>query len=48
MKIGLITGEFPPMPGGVGDFTRSLAEALRKRGHEIHILSRQGFGQRNL
>jgi len=42
MKIGLITGEFPPMPGGVGDFTRSLAEALRKQGHEIHILSRQG------
>ncbi|MDE2776975.1 MAG: glycosyltransferase family 4 protein [Chloroflexota bacterium] len=42
MKIGLISGEFPPMPGGVGDFTRSLAEALRKQGHEIHILSRQG------
>ena len=42
MKIGLITGEFPPMPGGVGDFTRSLAEEFRKQGHEIHILSRQG------
>ena len=23
MKIGLISGEFPPMPGGVGDFTRA-------------------------
>lgn len=42
MKIGLISGEFPPMPGGVGDFTRRLAEELHKQGHEIHILSRHG------
>lgn len=42
MKIGLITGEFPPMPGGVGDFTRRLAEEIRQQGQEIHILSRQG------
>ncbi len=42
MKIGLITGEFPPMPGGVGDFTKSLAERIRDRGHQVHILSRQG------
>lgn len=42
MKIGLISGEFPPMPGGVGDFTRSLAERLRDHGHEVHILSRKG------
>lgn len=42
MKIGLISGEFPPMPGGVGDFTRSLAESLHKHGHEIHVLSRTG------
>jgi len=42
MKIGLISGEFPPMPGGVGDFTRRLAESLRDHGHEVHILSRLG------
>jgi len=42
MKIGLISGEFPPMPGGVGDFTRSLAERIRDHGHEVHILSRRG------
>lgn len=42
MKIGLISGEFPPMPGGVGDFTRILAERLCDHGHEVHILSRQG------
>lgn len=42
MRIGLISGEFPPMPGGVGDFTRSLAEKLREHGQEVHILSRAG------
>ena len=42
MKIGLISGEFPPMPGGVGDFSRSLAERIGVQGHEVHILSRQG------
>ncbi len=42
MKIGLITGEFPPMPGGVGDFTRGLAERIREHGSEVQILSRRG------
>ena len=42
MKIGLISGEFPPMPGGVGDFTRSLAERIHDHGHQVHILSRRG------
>ena len=48
MKIGLITGEFPPMPGGVGDFTKSLAERIRDCGHQVHILSRQGSAGANL
>ncbi len=42
MKIGLITGEFPPMPGGVGDFTRGLAERMREHGREVQVLSRKG------
>ena len=42
MNIGFVTGEFPPMPGGVGDFTRNLAERIQERGHEVHILSRNG------
>ncbi len=42
MKIGLISGEFPPMPGGVGDFTRRLAENLGEHGHDVQILSRAG------
>ena len=41
MKVGLITGEFPPMPGGVGDFSRGLAERIQEHGHEVQILSRE-------
>lgn len=42
MKIGIITGEYPPMPGGVGAFSRILAETMQKQGHDIHVLSRDG------
>jgi len=42
MKIGIITGEFPPMPGGVGAFSRILAETMQTQRHEVHILSRHG------
>ena len=39
MYIGLITGEYPPMQGGVGDFTRELGQALADLGHEVHVLT---------
>jgi glycosyltransferase involved in cell wall biosynthesis len=39
MRIGLITGEYPPMQGGVGDYTRALAEALVHPGHEVFVLT---------
>jgi len=39
MKIGLVTGEFPPMEGGVGAFTQELARALADLRHEIHIIT---------
>jgi glycosyltransferase involved in cell wall biosynthesis len=42
MRIGLISGEYPPMQGGVGDFTRELAKALTNLGHEIHVITRVG------
>ncbi|MDE2818110.1 MAG: glycosyltransferase family 4 protein [Chloroflexota bacterium] len=42
MKIGLITGEFPPMPGGVGHFSRILAERIQAQGHSVRLLSRTG------
>lgn len=39
MRIGLVTGEFPPMQGGVGAFTERLAQALAQMGHELHVVS---------
>ena len=39
MRIGLITGEYPPDQGGVGDFTRELARALAALGHDVHVVT---------
>ncbi len=39
MRIGLVTGEFPPDQGGVGDFTLRLAEALAALGHDVHVIT---------
>jgi glycosyltransferase involved in cell wall biosynthesis len=50
MKIGLVTGEYPPLEGGVGAFTQELAQALAALGHAVHIITdrraRPGSGQR--
>ncbi len=48
MKIGLISGEFPPMPGGVGDFTRLLANNIKEQGHDVFVLSRAGCADERL
>lgn len=42
MRIGIITGEYPPMQGGVGAYTRILAHELARQGHSIHLFSRAG------
>jgi glycosyltransferase involved in cell wall biosynthesis len=44
MRIGLISGEYPPMQGGVGDFTHELAQALLDLGHEVHVITRVECG----
>jgi len=33
----LITGEYPPQPGGVSDYTRLVAHGLAEAGDEIHV-----------
>ena len=38
----MVTGEYPPIPGGIGDFTRVLATRLQGQGHDVHVLSRVG------
>jgi glycosyltransferase involved in cell wall biosynthesis len=54
MKIALVSGEFPPMEGGVGAFTQELARALDAQRQEVHIItsrtadpdsSKQRFGR---
>lgn len=39
MRIAFIAGEYPPMQGGLGDFTRELAQSIAAAGHETHILT---------
>lgn len=35
----LVTGEYPPTPGGVADYTRQLARALAAAGDRVHVLA---------
>jgi glycosyltransferase involved in cell wall biosynthesis len=39
MRIGLVTGEYPPMQGGVGAYTAILADRLARAGHHVHVLT---------
>lgn len=39
MRLQLVTAEFPSIPGGVGDYTLRLGQALRRSGHEIDVLT---------
>ena len=39
MNIFLISGEFPPMVGGMGGYTKELAKALAKFGHQVSVLT---------
>jgi glycosyltransferase involved in cell wall biosynthesis len=39
MHIALLSAEYPPQPGGVGDYTRRLALALAAQGHDLTILT---------
>lgn len=45
MRVLFITGEFPPMQGGVGDCTNEIARALAKRGVEASVLTTADGGQ---
>ena len=39
MKVLFVTGEFPPMQGGVGDYTREIGLALHELGCDVHVLT---------
>jgi glycosyltransferase involved in cell wall biosynthesis len=37
MHWHLVTGEFPPQPGGVSDYTLSIARGLASAGQSVHV-----------
>lgn len=39
MRVCFVTGEFPPMQGGVGDYTAELARAMAELGAEVEIVT---------
>lgn len=42
MRIGIVTGEYPPMVGGVGAYSHILAKQLILQGHSVSIFSSAG------
>ncbi len=48
MRIGIVTGEYPPMQGGVGAYTAILAQQLAEHGQEVHLFSTQAARENNL
>ncbi|MCA0452805.1 MAG: glycosyltransferase family 4 protein [Chloroflexi bacterium] len=39
MRIGIVTGEYPPMQGGIGAYSHILAQHLTAQGAEVFIFS---------
>ena len=39
MKVFLLSSEFPPMQGGVGDYSKELGQALAALGVEVHVIT---------
>jgi glycosyltransferase involved in cell wall biosynthesis len=41
MRVGFVTGEYPPMQGGVGAFTREIAQAIIALKHQVFVFTRR-------
>jgi glycosyltransferase involved in cell wall biosynthesis len=48
LRVLFITGEYPPMQGGVGDYTWTLGTTLANQGIDVHVLTSQQAGPSNL
>lgn len=48
MLIGIVTGEYPPMQGGVGAYTQILATELARQGHTVFVFSTTEARNKNL
>src|SRR5262245_59769784 len=40
----LVTGEYPPQPGGVADYTRLVAQGLAAAGDTVHVWAARAPG----
>ena len=45
MHILLISGEYPPMQGGVGDYTQEMAREFVAQGHQVSVLTHDSSGE---
>jgi len=45
LRVLLVSGEYPPMEGGVADFTRILGEEMVAQGAEVHVLISRAAGE---
>lgn len=41
----ILTGEYPPQPGGVSDYTRLIAAGLAREGDEVHVWAPECVGE---
>lgn len=48
LRILFVTGEYPPMQGGVGDYTWTLGSTLASMGLDIHVLTGEDAGPSHL
>jgi hypothetical protein len=39
MLVAMLSAEYPPRPGGIGDYTRRLGLALLERGQQVAVLT---------
>jgi polysaccharide biosynthesis protein PslF len=39
MIVALLSAEYPPRPGGIGDYTRRLGQSLVERGQHVFVLT---------
>lgn len=44
MRIGIVTEYLRPWPGGISEHVHHEAEALRRRGHQVRIITGGGLG----
>ncbi len=44
MRVALLSAEYPPLPGGVGDYTEQLGQALVAQGQHVVVFTIYDFG----